>query len=195
MIGSSGHARSDPADVIAVLPKRSASTRIRNSLISILVVAISLGTGFAASRVWPLPTTSDSAAPDPAKSPAATAEGNDKPSPQAPEAAGPSRAPSATQLTTIRGESDAQKIGRAAAPPEAQIDRASVERSAVVQEAPTEANTHQPPMPVGRNTRSYGPRMRHVRRAPLTGPGMQEFARNLRPNQATRDFMESRSRD
>jgi hypothetical protein len=50
-------------------------------------------------------------------------------------------------------------------------------------------------MPVDRNTRSYGPRMRHVRSAPLTGPGMQEFAPNPRPNQATRDFMESRSRD
>jgi hypothetical protein len=163
----------DPADVIAVLPKRSASTRIRNSFISILVVAISLGTGYAASRVWPLPMSSDSAAPDPAKS-QAVPEGNVKPSPRAPEAVGSLSVPSLTQ---------------------AQIDRASVERSADVQEAPTRANAHEPPVPIPRNTRSYGPRMRHVRRAPLTGPGMQEIAPNPRPNQATRDFMASRSRD
>ena len=182
----------DPADVIAVLSKPSAFTRIRNSFIPVLVVAISLGTGYAASRVWPL--ISDSAAPDPANAEAASPEANAKPLPLTPEPAGALHGASSTQLSTIQGASEAEKIGaRASAPPRAHIDRASVEQSAVAQDPPTHANTHEPP--VSRKTRSYGPRARQARRAPLTGPGMQEIAPNPRPNQAARDFMESRSRD
>jgi hypothetical protein len=187
----------DP-DAVLVFPKQSASTQNRNSFIPVLVVAISLGTGYGASRVWPLPMTADWAAPDPAKLPGATPEANDKPSPLPSAAAGIPRAPSPRELTTIQGQSDAGKIeARSTAPPASQLEGASVEQSAVAQEPPSQANSrtiHEPSVRVGRNIRSAVARARHARRAPLAEPAIQ-FASNPRPNQASRDFMGSRSRD
>jgi hypothetical protein len=186
----------DSADVTLPPPQRRATAQRREPLIAVIVVGVSLGTGYGASRVWPLPI---SAAPPPSAEMPAIPEPKDASStqPRLP-ASGPSPAPSqrlaatpdlsqaATVAAHSTGNSETPSFSAPAEPltpetPSMRSDRTIGEETSTPAE-PT----------IVRSPRVSRPR--HARRTFLTGPATPEFAPNPQPNQPSQDFMAYRSR-
>jgi hypothetical protein len=184
------------ADVVPPLPPRRATAQRRGPLIALIVVGVSLGTGYGASRVWPLPMSS---APPGNAETTATLEPKDAFSTQPRLPASPqSLAPSRRLVATPDLSQAATLAARSTASSETPSFSAPVEPVAVA--APSkqgdrtiegEASPSGPTI-----VRSpHGFRARHARRAPLAGPTIPEFAPNPQPNQPARDFMAYRSRN
>src|SRR5262245_20087871 len=181
-----------PADVIHPPHRRTTAPR-REPLIALILIGVSLGAGYGASRVWPLPMSSQSRPHSAGMT--AIPERNDAPSPElSPPASSPSPLPS-PQLATTPNLSAAQSTRSSETP----SDPAPVEPVAL--EAPSKrsyrAIADETATPAGPTTvrSTHASRARHARRIPLSGPATPEFAPNPQPNQPSRDFMAYRSRN
>ena len=185
------------ADRNLPLPQRRATAQRRKPLIALIVVGVSLGTGYGASRVWPLPI---SAVLPPSADMTAIPGAKDAlaAQPRLP-ASSPSPAP-LQQLTATPGPSSTAAVAaRSTGSSETPSYPAPVEPVAL--EPPSkpsdrtiedEASASAEPM-IDRSP--HGSRARHARRTPVTGPAIPEFAQNPQPNQPSKDFMAYRSRN
>jgi hypothetical protein len=183
------------ANVMSPLPQRRATAQRRGPLIALIVVGVSLGTGYGASRVWPLPMSSVpplNAQTTALLEPAAAQSTQ----PRLP-ASSPSPAPSQQLIATPDLSPAATVAARTGAGSQTPSYSAPVEPVAL--EAPSKHNDRKiedeasPPGPT--MVRSPHPfRARHARSTPAAGPTAPEFAPNPRPNQPARDFMAYRSR-
>jgi hypothetical protein len=183
-----------PADVILPLSQRRATAQRREPLIALIVVGVSLGTGYGASRVWPLPISSD---PPPSAGMTATPEPKDALSaqPRLP-ASSPSPAPSQQFPATPNLSQGSKLAAQSTRSPETQSYPAPVEAL----ETPSKRSNgavDEPSAAAGptivRST--HVSRARHARRMPVAGPTTPAFAPNPQANQPSRDFMAYRSRN
>jgi hypothetical protein len=184
------------ADVILPLPQRRATAQRREPLIALIVVGVSLGTGYGASRVWPLPI---SAAPPPSAEMTAIPEpkvalsaqprlpaSSPSPAPSQEPAATPGVSQAATVAAHSTSSSETPSYSAPAEPstpqtPSKRSDR-TIEEEASAPAEPT----------IVRSPRVSRPR--HARRTFVTGPTAPGFAPNPQPNQPSQDFMAYRSR-
>jgi hypothetical protein len=184
----------DPEDIIVAHPRGIA--RVCKLLVVFVVVGLSLGTGYAASRIWPLPIASD-APPSITVFPAPTPELNREMSASLGEPQrGASDPPS--DLAPIGPKSEAAKMAaKSSTNPEAAFGSAFVEPAGDGQDPskPTlRANADEPRRPVGRRML----RAIHLTRARFARKTSgsviaSQFAPNPQPNQPSRDFMAYRS--
>jgi hypothetical protein len=187
----------DSADVTLPLPQRRATVQRREPLIAVIVVGVSLGMGYSASRVWPLPI---SAAPPPSAEMTAIPEPKDalstqprlpasRPSPAAPSqqlAATPDLSQAATVAAHSTGNSETPSYSAPAEPLTPETPSKRSDRT-IGEEASTPAEPT-----IVRSPRVSRPR--HARRTFVTGPATPEFAPNPQPNQPSQDLMAYRSR-
>jgi hypothetical protein len=184
-------------DVVLPLPQRRTIAQRRKPLIALMVVGMSLGTGYGASRVWPLPI---SAVPPPSAEMTAFPEPKDALSaqPRLP-ASSPSPAPSQrlaatpdlSQAATIAAQStggfEAPSYSAPAEPValDTPLKRTyrTIEEEASAPAGPTIVRS------------PHVSRARHARRTSVAGPITPEFAPNPQPNQPSQDFMAYRSRN
>jgi|SRR5581483_580535 len=183
-------------------PQRGAAARLTRSLIAVAVVAVSAGTGYIASRVWPLPMLSQPtiqlAAPGEAHAagvaPGAggTAAVQRPLQPDAPvvRTSATSGLPSAAEggLSKLPVSAEGQSAAPAAPSPDL-LYRAPTEQEHGAAKASPATGRHAGAL-ARRRTASA-----RIQSTSGTAPGVVEFAPNPRPNQALRDFMSFRSRD
>jgi len=182
------------ADVVLPRPQRRTIAQRREPLIAIIVVGISLGTGYGASRVWPLPI---SAAPPPSAEMTAFPEPKDalsaqprlpalsaSPAPSQRLAATPDLSQAATITAQSTGGSETLPFSAPVAL-ETPLKRSyrTIEEEASAPAGPTIVRS------------PHVSRARHARRTSLAGPITPEFAPNPQPNQPSQDFMAYRSRN
>jgi hypothetical protein len=180
------------ADVVLPLPHPRATAQRRKPLIALIVIGISLGTGFAASQVWPLPKSSAS---PPSQQTTAVPEPKEPPSaqPRLPT----SSPPPSLEFVATPTASQAAGAGQSKGSSETPSYSAPVEPVAL--ETPPKRNNRtvedEASAPAGpRLVRSpHVSRARHAHRTPVAGATSPEFAPNPRPNQPSRDFMAHRS--
>jgi len=179
----------DPEDVIVAQPHGIA--RVRKLLIAFVVVGLSLGTGYGASRIWPLPIASEAIPPSITVVPAPTPELNREiqrdashpPSDLAP--IGPNSSEAAKMAAQSSTNSEAAFHPAFVAPVGDGQDPSK----------PTlRANADEPRSTVGRRML----RAIHLSRARFakktsSAAIVSQFAPNPLPNQPSRDFMAHRS--
>ena len=186
-----------PVDLIIARPHQGIAAVVPKPLTAIIVVSVSLATGYGASRVWPLPIISNSPLPRAAVMQAEPPEKNElsasvQPTPDA------SHLPSNQPATRNYSEGTiGVRLGAVTANSEANYRPASVEPYGVEQSEP------KPNAQVGADQSSRIVRRRLIRAAAgrtLYGKRtamstIPQFAPNPRPDQA-KDFLGSRvSRD